>query len=192
LFDTTITPGVKPEAAQTYNDVYDHMYPIPTYIGENARIVQWTSVTRASALFIACDASSHGIHSPEVAAQNVYTVREYVSEIEAVLFFGPGGYDHGTTIYPDIAYGYGVLTPDYQGCVAYDRGVNQPTDPCYFQSREMCHATSLWNGVRACSGEINGDQVILTGEIASTASAGSCIMQAWGPEVEMQQFFRII
>jgi hypothetical protein len=195
FFDASITPGPNPAitGGSLYNDIVDHAYPVPNYLGTSIHFQLDTNPARSSAIMLNCEGSSHGVQVPEVGNVNVYTAREYIDEVEAVLFFGNCGHDHLSSLDYGLAYGYGVLTEDYQGCVGFDRqthGGGNP--PGFFQSKEMCHATSLVNGVRAASGEIIGNQVHLTGEIASSAPMSSMIMQMWGPDVDIQQFFRVI
>lgn len=194
FFNASITPGPEPliTGGGLYSDIVDHMQPYPTFIDTTARFSLDTNPSRSSAIMMTCEASVHGVTSPEVGDTNVYTARSYLEDVEAVLFFGCVGHQFQSTAFGwTPAYGFGVLTEDYQGCVAYDRRNNSGGNPAgFFQSKQLCHATSLWEGVRASSGEIlNGNQVHLTGEIASSVGGNAMVMQMFGRDIDMPDMF---
>lgn len=193
FFDASITPHPHPETANTYNDAVDHMQPYPTYIDTNARLTL-DSAHRSVSLFLDCNGYIRRVNAPDAAGTNTYNAPAYIDDIEVALFFGPGGYDHLSTLNPDCAYMYGVLTENYQGCVSFNRAINSANPTGFFQSKQLCYADSLFGsgGVRTASGEIQGNQVVLTGETTTAIQNHQTLMQIWGPDVPLQQFFRVL
>jgi hypothetical protein len=195
FFDTTIAPNIFPAvAAGFFNDGYDHMQPVPTVLDTTARITL-NNAHRSSPLFLACNGYIRHVSCPDASTTVVYTTTDYIDEIEAALFFGPGGHDHFITSGGGgCAYMYGVLTEDYQGCVAFDRHQDSDNVGQFYQSSQRCYADSLFGtGTgRIASGEIVGDEVHLTGEEVTAAFNATTLMQVWSPDAPLQQFFRVL
>lgn len=182
-----ITASVHGGILGFWQDDIDHLQPNPNFDSDALRLTLFGSPNRAQLVWWNCEGSVHQANTPEVAATSTITARPYISEIQAALFFGTTGYsslaqDHGSV---HTAYVYGVLTEDYQGVVAFDTGAGgTPADgtPAFFQSQNACFADSLApsTGIRVASGVIDGNDVILTGEIASNSTIGPSFVQLWG------------
>ena len=187
FFDTTITLSVRPGLVGTILQADDKAFPYPARTSEGIRWQLNGYPTRHSGIWWDGEGSAHFVSVPEVGAENVYTARANIQDIEAALFFGSNGYERTEGSSPQVAYNYGVLTDDYQGCVAFDTGlgVEGPTGiPAFFQSKEMCHVGSVRTpGARAASGEIQGNQIVLTGEVADNIQWGSNFVQMYGRSI---------
>lgn len=196
FFDTGITQSVHSGVAGTFLTDIDHFEPAPPHNVNGARVRLFGVHSRASIAFWTGEGSSHNCNLPNFGNTAVITARENVQEIEAALFFGPNGYGEEQQLTPHVAYHYGVLTEDYQGCVAFDTGVGgSPATgtPSFFQSKQYCVADDIRSGgLRVASGELQGEDLVLTGEFSSNPGLGSSLVQLYGPEVDHQQFFRII
>lgn len=171
-----------------WQDQVDHLRPWPDWDSDALRLSLFGFGNRSQLVWWSCQGSTHFANAPDVAATSTITADSYIDEVQAALFFGTTGYsslaqDHGTV---HAAYVYGVLTPDYQGVVAFDTGQGDaPADgtKSFYQSQDACFANSLspGGGIRVASGEIIGDHVVLTGEIASNSQIGSSFVHLWGP-----------
>jgi hypothetical protein len=164
----------------------DHARPTPDWDSDGIRISLFGYPNRTQATWWSCEGQHIGVTSPDVGDVNSYTATApRIPAVEAALFFGTTGYGDESQAkgQVNVAYMYGVLTKDYQGVVAWDTGLGPAPadDPHFFQSRQMCYAESMTNsGLRASSGEIFGNTVRLTGEIADTAlPEKSGHMQVW-------------
>jgi len=112
------------------------------------------------------------------------------NEVEAAWFagiIGPNGSGLGTSSRMML----GVLTPDHQAvCAASREGGGWA-----FQSRNMCVVTNFdetAGTLRAASGEIVGEDIVMTPEITSAPNVGGTVAFTYSEEIEQQQFFRII
>jgi len=76
---------------------------------------------------------------------------------EAVLFSTVNGADVGGNTVP-LRYGFGVLGPDYQGCVVFGQ------DGSCYQSVTRAAATCTASGANTASGTLNGSSFKLTNE----------------------------
>lgn len=185
----TITLTVRPGLVGSILQADDKAAPHPARDSEGIRFSLNGYPTRHSGLWWSGDGSAHDVSVPDLGQQSVVTARPYLDEVEAALFFGVMGYGDATGSNPAVLYTHGVLTEDYQGCVAFSTGLGKDMSgtPGFFQSKELCFVENIRSpGVRAASGEINGNQIILTGEIEdepAPVKAGSYV-NLYGPSVD--------
>lgn len=187
--DTGFTFTVSGGILGFWQDQVDHLNPTPDWDSDTLRLQLFGFGNRHSLVWWDCEGSTHHANTPAVAATDTITAPDYIDQVQAALFFGTTGYSsleqaHGTV---HAAYVYGVLTDDYQGVVAFDTGQGDaPADgtKSFYQSQAACFANSLspGGGIRVASGEIIGDHVVLTGEIASNSEIGASYVHFWGPQ----------
>jgi hypothetical protein len=200
LLPSTVVPvslTVRPWIAGSILTADDKLHPYPNLDSEAIRASLHGYPTRHSMAWWAGEGSAHLVSTPALGAEGTYTARPNVTEVEAALFFGTTGYGSEQILGPNAAYTFGVLTPDYQGCVGMDTGAgNAPATgtPGFFQSKTLCYVENIRSpGVRAASGEIIDNQVILTGEIQDAPNPGTSMLQLYGPGEPLDNpgFFRI-
>lgn len=182
--NTHIHPSVHSGLVGTFLTDFDHAHPYPDFTSEGLRMSLWGFPNVASMVWWSTEGHTQSVESPEVGVTVVHQAASYIDGIEACFFFGATGYGSEQQLTPNLGYMLGVLTQDYQAVVAWDAGIGgAPADgtPYFFQSRECCFAESLHGGgVRASSGEIFGDELHLTGVIASASSpAEAQFVQMW-------------
>jgi hypothetical protein len=188
ILNDAITASVASGVAGTWATNIDHLRPNPAYTSDGLRATLFGHPNRAQLVWWNCEGSVHQVDTPAVAAVNEYTALSNVGRVQAALFFGTTGFGSEEELGVNVAYVFGVLTEDYQAVVAFDTGRgNAPANgtKSYYQSEQACFINGLspGGGVRVASGEIVGNKVRLTGEIASNPSHGGSFMQVWGPEV---------
>lgn len=173
--DSATSLTIRPWVAGSYLTAIDHLAPQPNWDsgdpddGYGIQIDMWGYTTRHAVVWWTGEGSLRSAEVPDQGVTTVHTATPNLQEVEAVLFFGTTGYGTEQQLGPPCAYHFGVLTNDYQGCVMYDLGVGtgggQDGTPRYFQSSQYCYAANMYAGIRTASGEISGNQVLLTGEI---------------------------
>jgi hypothetical protein len=197
LFDNTITLTIRPGSVGTILQADDKAYNYPARGDEGIRFALNGYPTRHSGMWWTGDASAHSITVPDLGQQGIITARDYIDEIEAALIFGTMGYTNTGGGNPQVLYVHGVIDQDYQGCVGFSSGIGASMSgtPGFFQSKEMCYVENLRSpGVRAASGELVGNQLVLTGEIEDEASpvAQGSYVNLYGPDLLQSQFFRVV
>lgn len=187
FFDTSIAIGVHSHIAGTYLSDIEHFEPWPTHLSDGVRVRLFGSPNRSSTAWWSGEGSSHFVSTPDEAAQTTVTARQNLDAAEAALFFGVE-YGEEQFLSPHCAYHFGVLTEDYQGCVAFDTAIGgSPATgtPSFFQSKQYCLADNIRStGMRVASGELSGRDVILTGIDSSNSSIGPGCVQIYGPAVD--------
>jgi hypothetical protein len=186
--ESATSPTIRPWVAGTYLEAIDSLSPYPDWEtgGEAHGIYMHASgyTTRHVVHFWTSEGCVSYAGVPDLGEEQVYAATENIEEVEAALFFGSVGYTSAELLNPNCAYMFGVLTPEHQGCVAYDLGIGElPATgvASFFQSRQYCNVLNLHSGVRAASGVIDGTDIILTGEVEdSSPSHGANFMQRWG------------
>lgn len=191
----TITLTIRPGSVGTILQADDKSAPRPNPDSEGIFWELNGYPTRHSGLWWSGEGSCHDAVTPNLAAQTIITARDNVPEIEAALFFGTMGYTNTAGTNPQVLYMHGVITADYQGCVGYSSGIGSGMSgtPGFFQSKQYCYVDNLRSpGPRVASGELVGNQLILTGEIEDSAFVGRSFVNLYAPEIAHQQFFRRI
>lgn len=200
-FNDSIMATVSSGLVGTWQTQYDHLRPVPTMTDLTLRLSLFGSPNRAQIAWWSAEGAALSVSSPgAVGAVTTYTAPARVPGVDAAFFFGTTGYGSESQLGVNCAYIYGVLTPDYQGVVAWDTGRgNAPADGVshFFQSKQMCYAECLRNGgLRASSGEIVGNEVRLTGVHADTSAPGKDgNLQVWGSEAAvlwLPQIYRLV
>lgn len=185
VLDDQITLSVHSFVAGTYLDDVDHLRPYPDWDSEALRLTLFGAPHRSEVVWWDCESWIAAVTAPDLGASTVYSPPSRIEETQAALFFGTTGYGKEEQLGVNFAYTLGVLTENYQGCVAFDTGHGDaPADGTmsFYQSQEACLITSLspGGGVRVASGEILGSDVALTGEVATNGSLGHNGMILWG------------
>ena len=181
-------------------DAWDHMGPIPgLQDGTGVHVELWGFPTRHSMAWWTGEGNVQGVNTlPALGLTTVHIPSPNVGKVEACLFFGNTGYNEGV-LGPQAAYGYGVLAIDdqgnhYQGCVGWDSGYGAGAlgYPTFYQSKNKCYVERYNNasGVRAASGEIIGNEVHLTTEVADAPAGAYNFIQMYGDIPETPGFFR--
>lgn len=192
--ETSFTYTVSSGLVGAWQDNWDHLQPHPTHTSEGLRLQTYGHPNVMSMAWWDCEASAHAVSPPNFGVETVTTVREYINEAQAVLFFGTTGYSSVAELNVNQAWTMGVCTKDaqgngYQGCVAFDGGRGEaPADGTrsFFQSKQACLVNSLspGGGVRVASGWLDGEDLHLVGEISSNPNIGPVMAQIWGKEAE--------
>lgn len=134
--------------------------------------------------------ASHITVPSTLGGQATFTAGGSVDAIGAAWFAGILG-DSDGGLNTSCRMTLGVLTDEYQGCVAASReGAGWA-----FQSQNMCVVESFdegVGGVRAASAEIIGKEIITTTEIADSAQNASPVAFVYQDDEDIQQFFRIL
>lgn len=191
----TITLTIRPGLVGTILQADDKALPFPNADSEGIRFNLNGYPTRHSGLWWTGEASCHSVQTPNLGQQYIITPRDNVTEPEAALFFGTMGYTQTAGTNPQVLYMHGVMTDEYQGCVAYSAGIGEDMSgvPGFFQSQQFCYVDNLRTpGVRVASGEFLGGELVLTGEAENSPLYGNSFVNIYGPEVDHQQFFRRI
>lgn len=176
-----ISNSVRPWVAGSILTTFDHAHPTPTLDGTNLFYGATGYPTRDSVAWWDCEGQVRRVNGPTVGDTVTYTAAPHVGDVEAAFFFGNTGYTSEGILDPRPCLTFGVLTPDYQGCVGLDfRPVSDP--PSFFQSKQTCYLGHVFgDDVVAASGVISGRDVTLTGErFPAVGSQNGGFMQVWG------------
>lgn len=174
----------------------DHAYPTPSRTSDGIRFDWFGFPYQRMTCFWNGEGHCQFVESPAVGVTNTYNVPDYIASIEAALFFGIMDASGSDGLNPDVMLTLGVLTDDYQGSVALDTGLGDPPANgsfAFYQSQTKCYIENARAGVgpQASSGDINGDQIALTGTNSPLSPlGGAAIMQVYGDEPDLPQFFR--
>ena len=190
-YDDSITASVSSGLVGTFQDQFDHARPYPTYIDPALRVDLYGYTNQSSIAWMDVQGSAHQIAVPALGVTAAYEPRDYMEGIAACLFFGTTGWHSAAQGDPHVAFTLGMLGEDANGdpvqaCCGFDSGAGDaPANdtPYFFQSRQACYVDSLHSGgVRVASGEIVGNEIELTGEIASSTALDGGFVQMWeGP-----------